>query len=78
MSNSIYYDKDRIIVDSNVTNSISSELRAANIYPNGHKVITLENLQSYDDKIKEYIAEQLNLVKENKKQYIKMYDGEDY
>ena len=77
MSDSIYYDKDRIIVDSNVTNSISSELRAADIYSNGHKVITFENLQSYDEKIKEYITEQLNLVK-YKKQYIKMYDGEDY
>lgn len=77
MSDSIYYDKDRIIIDSNITNSISSELRAADIYSNGHKVITLENLQSYDEKIKEYITEQLNLVK-YKKQYIKMYDGEDY
>ena len=77
MSDSIYYDKDRIMIDSNITNSISSELRAADIYSNGHKVITLENLQSYDEKIKEYIAEQLNLVK-YKKQYIKMYDGEDY
>lgn len=77
MSDSIYYDKDRIIVDSNVTNSISSELRAADIYSNGHKVITLENLQSYDEKIKEYITEQLGLVK-YKKQYVKMYDGEDY
>ena len=77
MNDSIYCDKDRIIVDSNVTNSISSELRATDIYSNGHKVITLENLQSYDEKIKEYITEQLNLVK-YKKQYIKMYDGEDY
>ena len=77
MSDSIYYDKDRIIINSNVTNSISSELKAADIYSNGHKVITLENLQSYDEKIKEYITEQLNLVK-YKKQYIKMYDGEDY
>ena len=77
MSDSIYYDKDRIIIDSNITNSISSELRAADIYSNGHKVITLENLQSYDGKIKEYITEQLGLVK-YKKQYIKMYDGEDY
>ena len=77
MSDSIYYDKDRIIIDSNITNSISSELRAADIYSNGHKVITLENLQSYDEKIKEYITEQLGLVK-YKKQYIKMYDGEDY
>ena len=77
MSDSIYYDKDRIIIDSNITNSISSELRAADIYSNGHKVITLENLQSYDEKIKEYITEQLNLMK-YKKQYIKMYDGEDY
>ena len=77
MSDSIYYDKDRIIIDSNTTNSISSELRAADIYSNDHKVITLENLQSYDEKIKEYITEQLGLVK-YKKQYIKMYDGEDY
>lgn len=77
MSDNIYYDKDRVIINSNVTNSISSELRAADIYSNGHKVITLENLQSYDEKIKEYITEQLNLVK-YKKQYIKMYDGEDY
>ena len=77
MSDSIYYDKDRIIIDSNITNSISSELRAADIYSNGHKVITLENLQSYDEKIKEYITEQLGLVK-YKKQYIKMYDGEGY
>ena len=77
MSDNIDYDKDRIIIDSNITNSISSELKAADIYSNGHKVITLENLQSYDEKIKEYITEQLNLVK-YKKQYIKMYDGEDY
>ena len=77
MSDSIYYDKDKIIINSNVTNSISSELRAADIYSNGYKVITLENLQSYDEKITEYITEQLGLVK-YKKQYIKMYDGEDY
>ena len=77
MSDSIYHDKDKIIINSNVTNSISSELRAADIYSNGHKVITLENLQSYDEKIKEYITQQLGLVK-YKKQYVKMYDREDY
>lgn len=58
--------------------SYSGEIRANDIYSNGHKVITSEALKTYDEKIKEYITEQLNLIKDNKKQYIKMYDGEDY
>lgn len=78
MSNSIHWDKDKITINSDLTDISSKEIRANDIYSNGYKVVTLENLKLYDEQIKKYITEQLDLVKYNKKQYIKMYDGEDY